>query len=53
MKQVTKMYIDLWSWTKESWGSEKKEVIKLYGGMTFLIFLFWFLFNIVLPIIEP
>lgn len=53
MRELIEIYTDLWNWTKDAWRNDRKEFWELYGGMTLLVFVFWFLFWVVLPIVEP
>lgn len=48
MKEMIK---ELYNGTIDMWKNDRREFWEVYLGMTLIVFLFWFLFWVVLPIV--
>lgn len=51
MKDFIFIFKELYFGTIDMWKNDRREFWEVYLGMTLIVFLFWFLFWVVLPII--
>jgi hypothetical protein len=51
MKEFIGMFKELYYGTIDMWKNDRKEFWEVYLGMTLVVFVFWFCFWVVIPIV--
>lgn len=51
MKEFIGMFKELYFGTIDMWKNDRREFWEIYLGMTLIVFIFWFSFWVILPIV--